>query len=245
MLQKFNGIVLKAKDYGESNQIISVFSDMYGKISIMARGSKKPRSRFSAITEPFTEAQFICYVGSGMATLSQGDINNAHRRIAAELLRTAYGAYWFELIDRLLTDKDPQPALFHMLSQLLTRLEEGTNPEILTRLFELRMMAVAGYQPVFEHCVNCRKVKMPFRLSVIQGGFLCSDCHSLDRQALSITPAVAKILPILQTIELNRLGTIEVKPQTEQMLKEVVHRFMQEYIPVEFKTKTILERLKD
>lgn len=244
MLQQFKGIVLRAKDYGESHQIIQVFSDTKGKISMMARGSKKPKSRFSAITEPFTEGQFICYVGSGMATLSQGDILDAHRLISADLLKTAYGAYWFELVDRLMDEKDANPAFYQLLSHLLTQLEQDKNPEILTRIFELRMMAVAGYRPVFEHCVQCHSSSST-HFSVIQGGFLCADCSHLDRQAIAVSTAVVKILPTLQKMEIQRLGNIQVKEKTEQQLRWVIHAFMQEYLGVEFKTRAILERLKD
>ena len=101
MLQKFKGIVLRAKDYGESHQIIQVFSDQKGKFSFMARGAKKPKSRFSAVTEPFTEGQFICFFGSGLANLSQGDMIDPHRSLSTDLMKSLYGSYWFELIDRL------------------------------------------------------------------------------------------------------------------------------------------------
>lgn len=245
MLQKFTGIVLRAKDYGESNQIIHVFSDTKGKISMIARGSKKPKSRFSAITEPFTEGQFICYIGSGMATLSQGDILNAHRSISADLMKTAFAAYWFELVDRLIPEKEPNPALFQLLSELLTQLENGKHPEVLTRIFELRMMAVAGYKPVLDHCVNCRSTSQPFRLSVIQGGFLCTNCFGLDHQARQLSKATTRILPILQKIDIKRLGNIGIKADTEKQLEMVINAFIQEYLGVEFKTKAIIKRLQD
>lgn len=245
MLQKFRGIVLRARDYGESNQIIQIFSESAGKFSFMARGSKKPKSRFSAITEPFTEAQFICYLGSGMATLSQGDLINAHQSIRSDLLKTAYAAYWFEWIDRLLGEKEPFPQLYRLLLQLLVYLEKDRHPEMLTRIFELRMLNIAGYRPVFQHCVNCRSQSLPVRVSVIQGGFLCSECWQLDPRSLSISEAVAKILPLLQEIDLRRLGKIQVRVDTEQQVKRVVKAFTDEYIEGEFKTRKMIDQLKD
>lgn len=245
MLQKFKGIVLRAKDYGESNQIVQVFSDSRGKISFMARGSKKPKSRFSAVTEPFTEGQFICFVGSGLATLSQGDIIDAHRMLSSDLNKTIYGAYWFEMIERVLVEKEAYPAFYRFLSQMLTQLEEGKNPEILTRIFELRIMEVAGFQPVFHRCVNCRSQKSPFRFSIIQGGFLCVNCLAIDQKALQISNRVAKLLALFQRVEVQRLGNIQVKTDTEQNLKQAIHAFMKEYLDIEFKSRAIIDLLKD
>src|SRR5690606_25678140 len=118
-------------------------------------------------------------------------------------------------------EKEPFPQLYQLLLQLLTHLEEGRNPEILTRIFELRMLSICGYRPVFQHCVNCRSQSQPVRVSVIQGGFLCSECWHLDARSLLISEAVAKILPLLQKIDLGRLGKIQVRAETEQQVHHV------------------------
>lgn len=245
MLLTCKGIVLRAKDYGESHQIVQVFSDQKGKFSFMARGSKKPKSRFSAVTEPFTEAQFICFMGSGLANLSQADILHSHRGLSADLIKSFYGTYWFEMIDRLLTENEPNHSFYRFLSQMLIQLESGKSPEILTRIFELRIMEVAGYQPVFDHCVNCQSHRPSFRFSYRHGGFLCSDCWDLDKQAMPLSDPVIKILPLLQRINVDRIGNIRVNSQTEQQLENAIQAFMNEHIGVEFNARKMIDQLKD
>lgn len=245
MLQKFRGIVLRAIDYGESNQIVRVFSDRYGKFSFMAQGSKKPKSRFRAVTEPFTEGEFICFVGSGLANLSQGDIINAHQSLSTDLMKSIYGSYWFELIDRLLAENEPNSAFYRFLSQMLSLLEKDQNHEILTRIFELRIMNVTGYRPVLHQCVICRSKNSPYRLSVIHGGFLCENCWKTDPNAIRLSSAVERILPLLQQIQVERLRRIQVKEQTERQLREIVYALMDEHIGIEFKARGMIEQLRD
>ncbi len=65
MLQKCEGIVLRTTDYGETNKIVTLYTREWGKIGVMARGAKKPKSRLSAITQPFTYGYFLMQKGNG------------------------------------------------------------------------------------------------------------------------------------------------------------------------------------
>ena len=78
MLNKYEGIVLKARDYGESHQILTVYTKNQGKVSFMARGSKKTKSRFLTMAE----ACDYLKVSRGTMTkrLSDGEINFATKR---------------------------------------------------------------------------------------------------------------------------------------------------------------------
>lgn len=245
MLQTLKGIVLRSRDYGESHQIVQVFSEQRGKISFLARGSKKPKSRFRAVTEPFVEGQFICFVGSGMPNLSQGDILNSHRLISTDLMKSCYGAYWFELIDRLFPEDEPNPGFYRFFQQMLTRLENEKNHEILTVMFELRIMEASGYRPVFHQCVHCQSKNSPYRFSASLGGFLCGECWEIDPEALQISDGVERILPLLQSVRIDRLGRINVKAETEEQLRKAIDQFMDTHLGIEFKARKMINQLKD
>lgn len=244
MLNKFEGIVLKARDYGESHQIVTVFTEFLGKVALMARGSKKTKSRFSAVTEPFTVAHFVSFGGGGIVSLSQADLLDSHHGIRSDLLLTTYGAYWFELIDKSLAEKEPHPAFYRLLKTLLSRLEQGTDPEILTRVIELRILSLAGSAPVLDHCAHCRQDSRPVRFSVTQGGFLCEACAHLDPRGLSVSPAVARILPLLGHLAPERMGEVTVKAETNEQLETLLRAFMQEHLPWECKSHALLDSIR-
>lgn len=244
MLNKFEGIILKARDYGESNQILTVFTKYQGKIAIMARGSKKTRSRFGAVTEPFTQAHFVTFGTGNIVTLSQADLINSHHLLRSDLLLTAYGAYWVELIDKTTEDKDPHPPLYEMLTLLLKRLEQETDPDTLTFILELRILKMAGYTPVLDRCVFCHANRRPVRFSIRQGGFLCENCQSQDPEAILVSGASARILRTLLHVDLRRLGEVNIKQETRQQLEKIIRGFTAEYLPVRLKSLTLLEQLK-
>ena len=63
MFQKCEGIVLRTTDYGETNKIITLFTREWGKIGVMAKGAKKPKSRLAAITQPLTYGYYLVQKG--------------------------------------------------------------------------------------------------------------------------------------------------------------------------------------
>ncbi|WP_124727818.1 DNA repair protein RecO [Staphylospora marina] len=244
MLSKFDGLILKARDYGESHQILTLLTEHQGKKAVMARGSKKTRSRFGAVTEPFTVGTFVAYGYSGMPTLTQADLIRSHHRIRSDLVLTAYGSYWLEMADRLTDEGEPVPGLYRLLLAALDRLESGTDPEIISRILELRFLALAGSAPVLEHCVQCRNSRTPARFSVRLGGFLCGECKEADPGSFEVSEAVAKILPLLAKVNPSRLGDVRVKPATNRHLEQIVQAFMAEHLPFGFKSLHVLKQLR-
>lgn len=246
MLLKFEGIVLRARSFGESNQVVHVYAEHIGKISFVARGSKKTRSRFSAMTEPFTIAQFVCFAGGkGMPTLNQADLIHSHHTIRTDLLLTSYGAYWMDLLDHLFEEKEPNPVIYRFLKTALEWLEQGKDPEILTRIVELRMMAAGGYRPVLHACVHCgSEERRPVGFSINQGGFLCRECISSDPRMIPVTESTVRILPMLAQIPIERLGDITIREETKRQLQDIIHTFLVENVELRLKSWEILDQMK-
>lgn len=244
MLEKLEGIVIRTRDYGESNKVVILFTRERGKMSAMARGAKKPKSPLAAATQPFTLGQYLCYTGSGMATLSQADLLESHHHLRSDLLLASYAAYWTELLDKLSGEKEPDPRTYDWLLQVLHMLEEGVDPETLSRIFELKVLESAGYRPRLDGCVQCGNTNLPVKFSVRQGGLLCGVCSHGDTKAFSLSPSAARILKTLQRMTPERLGKIQVKEETRQQMERVLRSFIDEYTDLRLRSRTFLDRLK-
>ena len=120
MFQKCEGIVLRTTDYGETNKIVTLYTREWGKIGVMARGAKKPKSRLSAITQPFTYGFFLLQNGRGLGNLQQGEMITPLRSIKEDIFLTAYASYVVELTDKSTDEKKTNPYLFELLYQTLT-----------------------------------------------------------------------------------------------------------------------------
>ena len=243
MLQKCEGIILRTTDYGETNKIVTILTREWGKYGVMANGAKKPKSRLSAITQPFTYGYFLVQKGSGMGSLQQGEIISSLRSLKEDIFLTAYASFLVELTDRSIDEKKNNPYLFELLLQSLTYLNEGYDPEIIKNIYEIKMLNVLGLHPILDHCASCGSMEGTFVFSIREGGLLCDRCIHIDPYHLRVSPATVKLLRIFYYLDMKRLGSISVKKETKLELKTVIDSYYDEYSGLYLKSKKFLDQL--
>lgn len=245
MLYKVEGIVIKTVPYGESNTIITLYTKELGKIGVMARGAKKPKSRFTSITQLFTYGIFVFQRGRGLGTLQQGEALSSFRHIREDLVKTAYAAYLTELLDRYTSEEEMKLDLFGWLKQSLEYINHGIDPEVITFLFELKIMKTAGIVPELSRCVSCHAAEGNFSFSIREGGFLCERCAYKDPYRMHISKGAARLLNMFYHLDLARLGNVSLKKETKRELRMLFDAYMEEYSGVFIKSKKFLKQLDD
>lgn len=243
MFEKVEGIVIRTNDYGETNKIVTLYTDRFGKIGVMARGAKKPRSRLAAVTQPFVYGLYLIQFGTGLGTMQQGEVINAHRHIQNDLFKAAYASYVAELTDKLTEERKQEPSLFRLLKLTLAYMNDGVDAEILTMIYALKMLYVAGIAPHLSHCIYCKKSEGAFSFSFREGGFLCESCQAADPHARQMSPAVSKLLKLFYFIDLERLGNISVKKETRNELRRIIDTYYEQNSGVYLKSRKFLEQI--
>ncbi|MEH6939488.1 DNA repair protein RecO [Bacillus sp. JJ664] len=247
MLQRVEGIVLRANPYGESNVIITLLTRELGKIGVVARGAKKTNSRLASVTQLFTYGSYLIQKGSGLGTLSQGELIDSFRDLREDLIATSYASIIVELTDKAVEEKKNNPYLFELILQLLQRMNDGADAEALTYLYMTKMIPVLGYHPFFDYCINCKcsaNENIFVAFSVKDGGFLCQRCKHTDPYAFSITEKSVKLMRLFYHFDVNRLGKIEVSEQTKKVIQQILFSYYDEYSGIYLKSRKFLEQLK-
>ncbi len=244
MIQKVEGLVIRTTDYGESNKIVTLFTRELGKVGVMSRGAKKPKNRLSAASQLFMYGTFVFQQGSGLGTLNQADISNSFREVRNDLFRASYATYIVELTDKLTEDRQRNPYHFELLYQTLYYLNEGIDPEVLLRIYEVKMLAVAGIKPELDRCVSCSSTEVPVAFSIRQAGFLCRQCNHQDERAYRLTAHVARLLRLFYHFDLKRLGDISLKKETKKELQIIITAYYDEYSGLRLKSRRFLEQME-
>ncbi|MDG4655498.1 DNA repair protein RecO [Ectobacillus antri] len=243
MFQKIEGIVIRTTDYGETNKIVTIFSREFGKVSAMARGAKKPKSRLAAVSQPFTYGYFLLQVGSGLGTLQQGEIVSSFRDIREDIFLTAYASFVVELTDKATEEKRNNPYLFEMLYQTLHHMNEGADAEILSLMYQTKMLPVLGLHPSFDECAICHRLDTFVAFSVREGGFLCASHAEQDSYRIPLNEAAAKLLRLFHHFDLTRLGNISVKPETKKQMRIALNAYFDEHCGIYLKSRRFLNQL--
>jgi len=245
LLKKIEGIVIKTTDYGEANKILTIYSREMGKVGAVARGAKKPKNRFVSLSQPFTYGFFVCYFGSGLGTLQQGESIEHFRHIKEDLVLTSYASFVAELLDKGTEERVRNPFLFELFLQTLRYFNDGYDPDIIKNIFEVKMLPVLGLKPNFTGCTLCGQLTGPFVFSVKEGGFLCQLCSHHDPHHLSVSQATIKLLRLFSLIDITKIGSINVKEKTKKELELCISTYYEEYSGIYLKTKRFLKQLAD
>ncbi|WP_227934938.1 DNA repair protein RecO [Alkalihalobacillus deserti] len=244
MIQKVEGLVIRTTDYGESNKILTLFTRELGKVGVMSRGAKKPKNRLSAASQLFMYGTFVFQLSSGLGTLNQADISNSFREVRNDLFRASYATYIVELTDKLTEDRQRNPYLFELLYQMLYYLNEGIDPEVLLRIYEVKMLAVAGIKPELDQCVSCASTDVPVAFSIRHAGFLCEQCLHQDTKAYRLSAHAARLLRLFYYFDLQRLGEISLKKETKKELQIIISAYYDEYSGLRLKSRRFLEQME-
>jgi DNA repair protein RecO (recombination protein O) len=245
VLLNVQGIVLRSMDYGEGNKIISLFTPDVGKIGVMARGAKKVKSRYAAVTQLFTYGNFVLFKQKGqMGTLNQADIIEAHHALRENLHMSAYSAYLAEMTDRMLGDEEGSAYLFEQLRAGLSAIEDNKDMQIVVHLFEMKMFELAGYLPVTDCCVSCRSNLDLVAFSPDLGGVLCVRCKPKDSMSMAVAEGTLKMLKLFPRMDMRRLGAVQVKEETKAQLKVCMRAYMDTHIGIKWKTRGFIEQME-
>jgi DNA repair protein RecO (recombination protein O) len=178
-------IVLKRQDYREHDSLVIFYTEKLGKVTLIARGTKKPKSKLTGHIEPLNLVNLMIIPGKGYdyaAGISsvnsfldlKEDLNNLHFAFS--------GVYWFF---KLISESETDERLFKLLNNYLINLNQVSKPnfrkeegELFYAVFCFRMLAIIGYEPQIKTCLSCGQEIKPdsYFFDLQSGGLICSNC---------------------------------------------------------------------
>jgi DNA repair protein RecO (recombination protein O) len=142
------GFVLHSYPYKETSLIVEVFSRRYGRLGLLARGARRPRSAMRGVLLAFHPLHLTWSTSVDLGTLVAAEWGGGQKTLAG--IGLMCGFYLNELLLRLLPRADPHEALFDAYGAALARLCAGDGQASVLRGFERKMLAELGYAPVLD-----------------------------------------------------------------------------------------------
>ena len=135
--------LLHRRPYRETSALLEVFTHGHGRIALVARGARRPRSALRAALTPFVPL-LVSWSGRGeVGTLRGAEAQGPAVSMSGDALLS--GLYLNELLMRLIHRHDPHPELFEAYREAIGALGAGVDTEFTLRVFEKRMLESIGY----------------------------------------------------------------------------------------------------
>lgn len=141
---KTEGIILKRRDFGEADKILTVFTLRYGKISIVAKGVRRITSRRAGNVELLNRVSMYLYQSKGLPILTEAESLDTYSKLKGDLILSTYAYHILELVDKLTAENQENRVLYEYLVKVLQRLSKKPR-QILVRAFEVKILSNLGF----------------------------------------------------------------------------------------------------
>jgi DNA repair protein RecO (recombination protein O) len=178
---KTEGIVLRSLRYGEADRILHLYTPDRGRVSAIAKGVRRARSRFGGRLEPFFRLQLVLYEGrSDMLNVTSAETVAAYPRLREHAGALDGAARACEAVARVFDEGDPHAGVYHLLANELALLDG--DPARAGRAnalaFRLKLLLAAGFAPHLAACASCGEGEHLMGFSGAAGGVVCAACEA-------------------------------------------------------------------
>jgi DNA repair protein RecO (recombination protein O) len=192
---KTEAVVLRSIRYGEADRVLHLYSATRGRVGAIAKGSRRPRSRFGGRLEPFFRLDLVLHEGRGeLATVTSAHTIAGHSRLRSSGPALMAAARACDAVLRLLDSAEANPPAYNLLCRYLALLDGSEPPggdraagAATALAFRLKLALAAGFAPELAWCARCHEADGLVAFSGAAGGVVCNACErggfELSREA--------------------------------------------------------------
>ncbi len=221
-LVRAEGIILRGRDLGETSRIVTAYTREYGKVALVAKAARTPKSRFGSALQPGVRASLVFYQREtrDLRFLSHADALGTRDPSNDALETLLFVGALCEFLDLAIAGEEPHPDIYALACDAVQLAADAPSVDAhVTRLLavQMRLAALLGLQPEMHVCVGCRGTIPPSaRFAARRGGLLCDACGAREAESFSVSATALAHLRILGVGEL-----CEVRPVPASVEEEV------------------------
>ncbi|MGI8553962.1 MAG: DNA repair protein RecO [Dehalococcoidia bacterium] len=200
-IYRTEAVVLRQRKLGEADKILTLYSPNLGKFDAVAKGVRRLKSRKAGHVELLSHTALLISHGRSLDIITQSEGIQPFPALRESLERISRAIYIAELVDRFTEERIENYPLYGLLLETLCRLSERDDLDLVSRYFELHLLAFTGYQPQLSVCTACRAPLAPVLnyFSPAAGGILCSACRLSETSPRALTVNALKVMRRLQS----------------------------------------------
>lgn len=220
-LEKTKAVVIKAQDYKENDKLVWLYTEQFGKVTAIARGAKKSKSRLFALTLPLCYADYALFKGKSLFNLQEGKIENSFQGLLSNLDKLTYSSYVCELIDICMQDGENNKKLYKDFITCLYLLNtDALDYEMLIRSFELKLLKATGYGLNLDNCVSCKnKITVTNYISISHFGGVCETCNR--QHGIYISKPAYNALRFLNNTDMEKVYRLNVNEDVKKDVNKI------------------------
>lgn len=224
-----DGVVLRAVKYGESDRILTCFTQHHGRIGLFVKNGAKRAKQLGAAIEPISLSRFRYSErpNRDLCPLKGAETQHSFRHIRQSLTRIALASYWLDLVYQLTATGQAESTVFRLLVRALESLDASDSDDRwdLQLFFLVHLLRSLGFALVTDHCLTCGGELSPTTPVLFapakRGITACAACapHAPIEEMAAVMRAVTHA-------EAGSLTNAMPLRPAERILRSVVHHLV-------------------
>jgi DNA repair protein RecO (recombination protein O) len=191
-------IIIKKQATREHDQLVTCYTEQFGKMTAVAKSVLKHSSTQSMQLEVGNLVDFELVSGKGTPIIAAAQTEDAYRNIKASLSHMAAASFFLEVIDVMAYENQEDPELWEFLAATFNDLNAAPFADLLglLRQRQLALLGLMGYAPQVQRCALCgaRETQQQWTLSLELGGIICHPCFMRGARGIALASADLRML---------------------------------------------------
>ncbi len=227
------GIVIRETDSGEKDKYITILTDSLGTVEAFVKGARSKSSQLSAPTSLFCYSSFELFYNKSKYTVNGADIITVFYDMRYDLTRLSVASYFCQVLCELRPEGDNLNDILKLTLNCM-HLLSNTNKDdkIIKSVFELKTMALSGFEPNLVACSCCGEFDKIMRFYINDGEIICDDCAKSTQSEASevgyakLTPAVLAAMRHIIYSEPAKVFSFTLDNDNLKLLGEVCESYL-------------------
>jgi DNA repair protein RecO (recombination protein O) len=239
MIVTTDAVILRGMNFRDSSRILTLYTKEFGRLSVLAKGARMPKSKFGGAIEPLSYVTAVLYKKESrdLHLLSHCDIVRPFRSLTDDLGRMAAAMAVVELLHAVSHGEERNLPLFDLLVNSLESINGATKGAMNAfYVFEVRLLEILGFRPEFGRCAGCgcptneiQSEKLSVNLS--EGGVFCPSCSARGRGLEMISQGAVNTLRRMQELsDISSATRIALTPLMQNEIRTTLRRYLQMHV---------------
>ena len=238
MITETEGIVIRQIKTAYGRRMIVLLTKKYGRISAGTSITEGGKNKTALALRPFTRGRYELFKGRDSYSINGAETIESYYSIGEDIDKYSCAAGALELTDRMLEDEQQSPGMYNLLSEYLSMLEKRKSDfGTLFLAFRIKALELFGSGINVKACAKCGKTDGLTRISIPDGGVICSDCAgpSADLNPLIFEAGddIIKIIDFIQAHPLRALEKLSVPDPLKNRITKIVKAHYSYHLGIE------------
>lgn len=212
---KVEGVVLKRRNLGETDRILTVLTYQKGKISVLAKGVRKITSRRAGNVELLNRSMLYLHQAKSFFILTEAQTIDTYQKLKEDLMLSTYAFHIIELVDKLTAEDQENRILYEHLVYVLQNLSRNPR-QIFVRAFEVKILSLMGF---------------------------ANFAEGLGLHVEGISDSTKELLKSLESLSWEQIEKLKVEEKEALELELVLRYHIERVIEGSLKSRQILKKI--